>query len=85
MQLTDSDAPKNAQPATQKANAAVLKELNFADREDFEDAQRGLIAALPKSVIKAVDGHRPGVVLCNQRLEERRRGGSQMVSGARCE
>lgn len=31
-----ADDPKDAQPATKEANAAVLKELNFADREDFE-------------------------------------------------
>lgn len=44
-----SEAPKDAQPATQEANAAVLKELNFADQEDFADAKHGLIAP-PASV-----------------------------------
>lgn len=50
-------APQDATPATKQVNAAVLKELNFADREDFEDAQRGLIAAPAEMVIKDTDGH----------------------------
>lgn len=37
--------PKPATAATRAANAAVLKELPFQDKQDFEDAQRGLIAA----------------------------------------
>ena len=40
-----ADTAKDAAAITQQANAAVLTELDFADREDFEDAQRGLIAA----------------------------------------
>ena len=36
---------KPATAATKAANAAVLKELPFSDRSDFEDAQRGFIAA----------------------------------------
>jgi alkyl sulfatase BDS1-like metallo-beta-lactamase superfamily hydrolase len=51
-----ADTAKDAQPATQQANAAVLQELNFADREDFEDAQRGLIAAPADAVIKDGNG-----------------------------
>lgn len=51
-----SDEPKPAQPATQQANAAVLQQLNFADREDFEDAQRGLVAPPSDMVIKNKDG-----------------------------
>ncbi|MFI5181418.1 MAG: alkyl/aryl-sulfatase [Thermoanaerobaculia bacterium] len=50
------DAPKEAEPATKEANAAVLKELNFADREDFEEAQRGLIAAPESAVIRDGSG-----------------------------
>ena len=53
----DSDAPKDAQPATLQANVAVLKELDFTDREDFEDAQRGLIAPPTANVIEDADGH----------------------------
>jgi alkyl sulfatase BDS1-like metallo-beta-lactamase superfamily hydrolase len=50
-------APKDAEHSTQHANAAVLKELNFADREDFEDAERGFIAAPIDAVIKGAEGH----------------------------
>lgn len=52
-----SEAPKDAQPATQEANAAVLKELNFADQEDFADAKRGFIVAPASSVIKGDAGN----------------------------
>ncbi len=51
-----STEPKDAEPATQQANATVLKELNFADRKDFEDAQRGLIAGPASAVIRDSDG-----------------------------
>ncbi len=50
------DAPKDAEPATQQTNAAVVKELDFADQEDFEDAQRGLIAPPADAIIKRDDG-----------------------------
>ena len=53
----NTEMPKDVEPATQQANAAVLKELNFNDREDFEDAQRGFIAAPLDAVIKGADGH----------------------------
>ncbi len=49
--------PRDAEPATQRANAALLKELDFTDLEDFEDAQRGFIAAPVNPIIKAADGH----------------------------
>jgi len=52
-----ADAPKDAQPATKQANAAVLNELDFSDRQDFDDAQRGLIAPPTEAIIKAADGH----------------------------
>ena len=42
--------------ATVAANRAVLDALNFADRQDFEDASRGLIAADPDLRIEAADG-----------------------------
>jgi len=41
---------------TAQANSAVLKEFNFADEEDFTEAQRGFIATLPEVNIKASDG-----------------------------
>ena len=42
---------KDAEPATREANAAVLNGLPFSDRQDFEDARRGFLAALPDGLI----------------------------------
>ena len=44
---------KDAEPATRRANAEVLRALPFADRTDFDDAQRGFIAALPDGSSRA--------------------------------
>src|SRR5262249_40487906 len=44
--------PKDAEPATREANAAVLNALPFSDRQDFEDARRGFVATLPDGVIR---------------------------------
>ena len=41
---------------TARANSDVLKQLNFSDRADFDDAQRGFIATIPGGVIKGADG-----------------------------
>ena len=49
--------PKDAEPATRRANAAVLSSLPFSDRSDFEEAQRGFIASMPDGIISA-DGQR---------------------------
>lgn len=38
---------KPAQPDVAAANQAVLSQLPFADRQDFEDATRGFIATIP--------------------------------------
>jgi alkyl sulfatase BDS1-like metallo-beta-lactamase superfamily hydrolase len=43
---------KNAEPATAEANAALLKKLPFANRDDFADAKRGFIGTLPEVTIK---------------------------------
>ena len=43
---------KPASAATQAAQQAVLEQLPFADRADFEQAQRGLVAPLPDGVVK---------------------------------
>jgi alkyl sulfatase BDS1-like metallo-beta-lactamase superfamily hydrolase len=48
--------PKAASAITAAANAQVLNHLPFADRQDFEDAQRGRIAGLSEGVIKATSG-----------------------------
>ncbi len=43
--------------ATKKINAAVVKQLPFADKQDFADASRGFIAPLPDGgVIRTKDG-----------------------------
>ncbi len=50
--------PNDATTVTAQANAAVLNQLPFVNREDFEDAQRGFIAPLPDGIIKN-DAGRP--------------------------
>src|ERR1700736_2605940 len=47
---------RDAEPATRRANAEVLRSLSFADRADFEDAQRGFIAALPDGLVTGATG-----------------------------
>jgi len=49
--------PRAATDATKAANAAVLDQLPFEDRRDFDDAARGLVAPLPDDgVIRDADG-----------------------------
>ncbi|MGE8066266.1 alkyl/aryl-sulfatase [Pseudomonas sp. NPDC089569] len=52
----DPVAAKPATEATRQANAAVLKALPFSDRQDFEDARRGLIAQPEQLSIRDADG-----------------------------
>ena len=52
-----SAQPNDAEPATRRANAEVLRALPFGDRADFDEAQRGFIAALPGAIMSA-DGQR---------------------------
>jgi len=47
---------KEATPATIEANAAVLSELPFEDRLDYELARRGFIATLPDGEIPSDSG-----------------------------
>ena len=47
---------KDAEPATRAANQAMLAKLPFADRRDFEDARRGLIAELPGGIVRNAHG-----------------------------
>ncbi|NEX61684.1 alkyl/aryl-sulfatase [Noviherbaspirillum galbum] len=49
--------PRAAEPATVQSNKAWLERLPFGDRQDFEDASRGFIAALGTEAIRAADGH----------------------------
>lgn len=48
---------KEATAATKEANSKLLQELPFNNKQSFEDAQKGLIAPLPKEVIKSQDGN----------------------------
>src|SRR5262245_55562404 len=48
--------PKNAEPLTAALNRTVLESLPFADTQDFADARRGLLAALPELEIKNDQG-----------------------------
>lgn len=43
--------PKPAEPTTARANAAVADALPFADRQAFDDARRGFVAALPDALV----------------------------------
>ena len=52
-----SAQPNDAEPATRRANAEVLRSLPFGDRVDFDEAQRGFIAALPGAIM-STDGQR---------------------------
>ncbi|MFA5064548.1 MAG: alkyl sulfatase dimerization domain-containing protein [Dehalococcoidia bacterium] len=49
-------AQTEASEWTVKANDEVKNQFDFADREEFEDAQRGFIATVPDLVIKNADG-----------------------------
>jgi len=48
--------PKGATAQTAGANAALLTQLPFSNRRDYEDAQRGYIATLPNIDITSADG-----------------------------
>lgn len=49
-------APKDATTITKHINNAFLTKLPFSDKQDFEDAKRGFIAALPDGNVKLSDG-----------------------------
>lgn len=51
------DLRKDAAAATQAANDQLLKQLPFADKTDFENANKGFIAALPPEPIKGEAGN----------------------------
>lgn len=51
------DLRKDAATATQAANDQLLKQLPFADKTDFENANKGFIAALPPEPIKGEAGN----------------------------
>jgi alkyl sulfatase BDS1-like metallo-beta-lactamase superfamily hydrolase len=47
--LLAQQTPKPAQPGVAAANQAVLAQLPFSDRQDFDDATRGFVATVPDS------------------------------------
>lgn len=49
-------SPLPAEPATLKSQQEWQRRLPFADRQDFEDAQRGHIAGLDQPQIRTADG-----------------------------
>lgn len=49
--------PRGATSVTREANAAVLRELPFADRTAFDQARRGFIAPLPAGMIRGRAGN----------------------------
>jgi alkyl sulfatase BDS1-like metallo-beta-lactamase superfamily hydrolase len=53
----DQEPRKDATEATKAANAALLDELPFSDRSDFDNAKRGLIAPLPTEMIQGQAGN----------------------------
>jgi hypothetical protein len=59
------DTARDAEARTRAANAALLERLPFHDRQDFEDARRGLVAAVPHGGVVRGEG---GAMLWN--LEE---------------
>lgn len=48
--------PKEATPATAAAQKNELGNLPFANRQDFDDAQRGFIATIPDVEVRTTDG-----------------------------
>ena len=52
-----ADEPKDASDITKQMNAGVLKDLPFADKQDFEDAKKGFIATLTPMTIKDAKGN----------------------------
>ena len=49
-----SAQPKDAEPATRRANAEVQRSLRLSDRADFDDAQRGFIAEVPDGEVRGM-------------------------------
>jgi alkyl sulfatase BDS1-like metallo-beta-lactamase superfamily hydrolase len=47
---------KGATANTERANAAVRQAMTMNDKQDFEDATRGLMAQLKDPIVKAADG-----------------------------
>jgi alkyl sulfatase BDS1-like metallo-beta-lactamase superfamily hydrolase len=48
---------KPAEPTVRTANHAVLSQLPFANRDDFQDAARGFIATIPDALVTGASGN----------------------------
>ena len=55
--LATSAEPKAAEPATQAANDSVRSRLPFANRDDYQDAERGFIGTLPDALVNGTNGN----------------------------
>jgi len=53
IQADNPRAPRPAETFVVAANKAVLDALPFADRRDFEDAERGFIGSRPDATVMA--------------------------------
>src|SRR5262249_41597694 len=51
------DQRRDATDATKQANSALLSRLPFNDTSDFDDANKGFIAALPSELIRGTAGN----------------------------
>jgi alkyl sulfatase BDS1-like metallo-beta-lactamase superfamily hydrolase len=51
--------PKPAEPTTARANAGVAASLPLGDRQSFDDARRGFVAALPDAFVAGPTPERP--------------------------
>jgi alkyl sulfatase BDS1-like metallo-beta-lactamase superfamily hydrolase len=51
--VSAQEQSKPATEATKKANAAVLQELPFSNKQDFENAQRGFMAPLSCALMRS--------------------------------
>jgi len=48
---------KPAEPTVRAANHAVLSQLPFANRDDYQDAARGFIATIPDALVTGPSGN----------------------------
>lgn len=55
--MAAQSALADATKTTQERNSAVLELLDFSDRRDFENANRGFIAKMEPAIIKDADGN----------------------------
>jgi alkyl sulfatase BDS1-like metallo-beta-lactamase superfamily hydrolase len=57
LNLTPASAQsRDAEPATRASNDAFVKALQFSDRADFDDANRGFLATLPDGLVDGPGG-----------------------------